>query len=344
MKKYDIKVYNRLKEYKLTINPNHIMNAINFTSNLDGGQWEMGLQLTTEVNIDCGDMVEVYCYDDFNKTWILLYSGFVSELNNIYSSSKTYNEVRILWLGSLLWTSYYTTVATAINKTITEHITDLCNEYNTIYGVEVFTPWVIEDPSSVELAFTDEGTFLDKLRIITKSGDNYYYIDQQGRINIRKKPLTSTHLLTYKKNVEQIKLSYNIESIVNQYRVRAYCGGDGWNYETVFENQESINQYWVKSEYRYTKDYYRRSWVDNWANGLLAENSTPKNNTQIVVNSLYNTLSISPWDSIAILNIDREIDNLQVKKLTFTSEKLTLTLEETEKFSDYLQFKTEGND
>jgi hypothetical protein len=68
---------------------------------------------------------------------------------------------------------------------------------------------------------------LEKLNVITKSGENYFYINQNGEINILKRPQEATHLLTYKKNVEELKLSYNIESIVNQYRVTAYCGGDG---------------------------------------------------------------------------------------------------------------------
>jgi hypothetical protein len=62
------------------------------------------------------------------------------------------------------------------------------------------------------------------------------------------------------------------------------------------------------------------------------------------VNSVYDILSITPWQSIAVMNIDRNIDNLQIKKITFTSEKLTLILEETEKFSDYLQFNKDRND
>lgn len=343
MKKFDIKIYDRLKEYKLTINPNKIMNAVSFSSNLDGWQWELNLNLTTEVNIDCGDIIEVYCYDDFNKDGMLLYCGFVSEVNNIYSSSKTYNNVKCLWIGSLLWTSYYTTTWT-VTKTIEGHITDLVTDYNTIYWTTIFSVWTIEDESTVALDFSEEWTFLEKLNVITKSGENYFYINQNGEINILKRPQEATHLLTYKKNVEELKLSYNIESIVNQYRVTAYCGGDGWTYTNVYSDNNSISQYGVKSAYKYTKDYYYRTWVDNRANSLLQENSTPKNNTQVIVNSVYNILSITPWQSIAVMNIDRNIDNLQIKKITFTSEKLTLILEETEKFSDYLQFNKDRND
>jgi len=343
MKKFDIKIYDRLKEYKLTINPNNIMNAVSFSSNLDGWQWELNLNLTTEVNIDCGDIIEVYCYDDFNKDGMLLYCGFVSEVNNIYSSSKTYNNVKCLWIGSLLWTSYYTTTWT-VTKTIEGHITDLVTDYNTIYWTTIFSVWTIEDDSTVALDFSEEWTFLEKLNVITKSGENYFYINQNGEINILKRPQEATHLLTYKKNVEELKLSYNIESIVNQYRVTAYCGGDGWTYTNVYSDNNSISQYGVKSAYKYTKDYYYRTWVDNRANSLLQENSTPKNNTQVIVNSVYNILSITPWQSIAVMNIDRNIDNLQIKKITFTSEKLTLILEETEKFSDYLQFNKDRND
>ena len=343
MKKFDIKIYDRLKEYKLTINPNKIMNAVSFSSNLDGWQWELNLNLTTEVNIDCGDIIEVYCYDDFNKDGMLLYCGFVSEVNNIYSSSKTYNNVKCLWIGSLLWTSYYTTTWT-VTKTIEWHITDLVTDYNAIYWATIFSVWTIEDDSTVALDFSEEWTFLEKLNVITKSGENYFYINQNGEINILKRPTEATHLLTYKKNVEELKLSYNIESIVNQYRVTAYCGGDGWTYTNVYSDNNSISQYGVKSAYKYTKDYYRRTWVDNRANSLLQENSTPKNNTQVIVNSVYNILSITPWQSIAVMNIDRNIDNLQIKKITFTSEKLTLILEETEKFSDYLQFNKDRND
>ena len=343
MKKFDIKIYDRLKEYKLTINPNKIMNAVSFSSNLDGWQGELSLNLTTEVNIDCGDIIEVYCYDDFNKDWVLLYCGFVSEVNNIYSSSKTYNNVKCLWIWSLLWTSYYTTTWT-VTKTIEEHITDLCSDYNTIYGTTIFSVGTIEDDSTVALSFSDEWTFLEKLNVITKSGENYFYINQNGEINILKRPTEATHLLTYKKDVEQLKLSYNIESIVNQYRVTAYCGGDGGTYNNVYSDNTSISLYGVKSAYKYTKDYYYRSWVDKWANSLLQENSTPKNNTEVIVNSVYDILSITPWQSIAVMNIDRNIDNLQIKKITFTSEKLTLILEETEKFSDYLQFNKDTND
>lgn len=343
MKKFDIKIYDRLKEYKLTINPNKIMNAVSFSSNLDGWQWELNLNLTTEVNIDCGDIIEVYCYDDFNKDGMLLYCGFVSEVNNIYSSSKTYNNVKCLWIWSLLWTSYYTTTWT-VTKTIEWHITDLVTDYNAIYWATIFSVWTIEDESTVALDFSEEWTFLEKLNVITKSGENYFYINQNGEINILKRPTEATHLLTYKKNVEELKLSYNIESIVNQYRVTAYCGGDGWTYTNVYSDNNSISQYGVKSAYKYTKDYYYRTWVDNRANSLLQENSTPKNNTQVIVNSVYNILSITPWQSIAVMNIDRNIDNLQIKKITFTSEKLTLILEETEKFSDYLQFNKDRND
>lgn len=338
MKKFDVKIYDRLKTYKTTINPNNIMNTISFSSNLDGWQGQLTLNLTKEVEIDCGDIIEVYCYDDFNKTWILLYCGFVSEMNNIYSPKKSYISLKCLWIGSLLWTSYYETTWTA-TKTIEEHITDLVNDYNTIYWSNIFSVGNIEDETEVALSFSNEGTFLRKLEVITKSGDNFYWINQYWEINVLKRPTSSTHNLTFKKDVEQLNLSYNIESIVNQYRVEAYCSGDGWTYNNTYSDDVSIAQYGVKSEYKYTNEFYKKAWVDKRALWLLETNSTPKNNTTAIVNLKYDFLKISPWQSVSILNIDKEIDNLQIKKTTFTPEKMTLILEQSEKFSDFLAFK-----
>lgn len=338
MKKFDIKIYDRLKEYKTTINPNNVMNAISFSSNLDGWQGQLTLDLTKEVEIDCGDIIEVYCYDNFNKSWMLLYCGFVSEMNNIYSPKKSYISLKCLWLWSLLWTSYYEITGTE-TKTITEHITDLVNDYNSIYWTNLFSVGTIEDESTVDLSFSNEGTFLKKLEIITKSGDNFFRVDQEWKINVLKRPTVSTHTLTYKKDVEQLNLSYNIESIVNQYRIDAYCSDDWWNYSNVYSDNASIAQYWVKSLYRYTNEFRKKVWVDNRALWLLADTSTPKNNTTAIVNLKYDILKISPWQSVSILNIEKEIENLQIKKTSFTPEKITLVLEEAEKFSDYLAFK-----
>ncbi len=63
-------------------------------------------------------------------------------------------------------------------------------------------------------------------------------------------------------------------------------------------------------------------------NKYIAEYKDWKEKTQIVINSKYDIESIKPWDTIQVKNIDYSIINLQIVKMSYTGDQITLDLEE----------------
>jgi len=328
-KRYDIKVYDSGKNYLMTINPNNILSDIVFPASINWWQWQLKLKLNLEFNdtsFNWWEIIEVTIYDDNHQTWEIIYYWFISKINRVQETSSAFIEIVCLWIASLLSSVIYYngSYAPTVNQDPAQTIKDVIDYFNTQYTwwlISYSGWWIIDYGSNVSLKFNYDTCF-SVIKKIAEATDYDWFIDSKWQIRFNPKPTQSTHWLTNEKDVEYINLEFDLEDIVNKFHLQRSLG----TYKTYNDNASQL-LYWIKEKMESKTDIQDEASQDEYWNNYLIKNADPKNNSKIVVNQLYNIESIEPWHTIAILNIDYEIDNLKIEKVSYSPDKISLEVE-----------------
>jgi hypothetical protein len=120
------------------------------------------------------------------------------------------------------------------------------------------------------------------------------------------------------------------EKIINRYMV-AHGGGSS----VTSQDTTSITQNGLRELFVNNTTLGNAGAATSFANSYIAENKQAKDKIQITVNSEYRyngyTLEdIQVGDRIEVVNIDREIRNLQIQKIEYNVDKVKLDLETIE--------------
>jgi hypothetical protein len=104
MKRYEYKLYDRAGTFKTVLTP-LVTNQIRFSSQINGGQGEMTVDLN--INFDYTgvirtDIIKVWCFSDIFPLGTLIYSGFVSQIERRYEKSKSFVSLKVIGIASLL--------------------------------------------------------------------------------------------------------------------------------------------------------------------------------------------------------------------------------------------------
>lgn len=326
MIRYEIKVFSKEWVYQTTINPNVIMNDISFSENTNGWQGQMNLDLALDfgdITFHWSEIIKVILYSERYKQGKQIYYWYVSQISRIYDINKWYIRLVCLWIGSLLTKILFTG---DYEWTAEEILTEIIEKFNSEYEGDLITIWTIDPYEwSINVSLNQDTTCFKAIDKIREICDFFRFVDSEWRFIFKQKFSWTDHIVANQQAVERIELKYNIESMTN----RLFLEMKDWTIQT-YEDSTSQNLYGVKEKFMRQTSLNATQTQDDYGNSYINEYSMPKNASTIVVNSEYNIESILPWDTITIVNISYPVKNLLIEKITYTPNRITLTLEENE--------------
>lgn len=335
-KQYNIKVYNLSGVYQKTLSQNIIMSDISFSSQIEWGQWQLSISLAVSVDsaiVSYNNIIKVYETDENNDTAILVYSGIVTQITRVSDAGREYIDITILGLATMLTQNYFYdgSYSFSKNQEASETIKDIIDSFSTIY------PWILSyDANSIEnTGVTANFTFEyskhnDAIKKVRDIANNWWYVDETGKVHYHPKTggiWQVTHILTSGKDIESITIEEDSENIVNKYFL-TWSGGT-----VTAQDTTSQTAYGIKELRESNTDIWDITTANSFASRYISANKDPKKRIKIVVNTRYNIESIKPWHLVTVKNYDYQISSLQIAKIEYNSQKITLELEQITSFA-----------
>ena len=328
--RYEIKIFSNDGEYKTTINPNAVMNDVQITSNVNGGLWQLSLNVAFnfwDQTFKGGDFVQVILYNERNKNWKQIYFGFISKIERKLEANRQYLTLVVLWVASLLKSVIFSWETTWTAGSIIRTAVDCFNaEYWNILKIWRIDPW-----ENISLEINDWTSCRAVIDAVNKVQNYFRFVDGEWMFRFRQKKTQKKHILVNWKSVESLTTSTSIEWICN----KLFLEREDKTVE-VYEDAESQMKYSIKEKFISNSQIKDTTTQDEYWNNYILENKDPKDETSIVVNSLYEIETIEPWDLVSVVNIEYWIRDLIVEKVKLSPSKATLTIEENETLRDVI--------
>lgn len=322
------KLYDKAWTYKQTINKLDIKSDISFSSNENWGQGQLRLRLNYSFDsstISATDIIKIYDKD------VLIYTWIVWKVTRKITNSYDEITVPILWLNIL--TSFilfkdtwnYIFSKNQEPATTIKEIIDYINSIYTAGWLSYTWSTIIDYWTSINIDFEND-TCQNALIKCIEATDQKLFIDKSWVVYFNSKPVTPTHQLTVWKDIEEIIVDEDSENIVNTLILERK------SWITPYTDPTSIATYWLREKYISKTDLVD-IWSANefWAN-YIAENKNPVIKTKIVVNKNYDLKTLKVLDTIKVNNFKYLINNLQIVKLNYTTDKVILELETFDSF------------
>lgn len=191
-KAYNIKVYNLVGTYQKTINERQIMGDVRFTSQLDGGQGELVIQIADEVDstiVAYNNIIKVYESDTVNNG-IQIYTGVVTNITRISEGGKDYIEVRAIGLATMLtWITYYSgSYVFSKNLEVSAIIKDIVDYFTTIYpSLITYTGTSVESTGITANFSFDYTKSLDAIKRVAGVATYTLHVDHTGKVQYHPK-------------------------------------------------------------------------------------------------------------------------------------------------------------
>ena len=331
MIRYDIKTYNNDGTFKMTINPNCVMNDISFTENVNGGQGQMKLNLAVSFadnSFQWWDLIKVVLFNERYKQGKQIYFGYISQITRKYEANKWYIQLTCLWIASLLNQIIF---SGSYAWTITSILNQIISQFNSNYSGLITVGQIDDYSESVSVDFDNSITCQKAINILAETANYYRFIDSEWKFFFREKMTQTNHIVSNQYSVETMSLNYSFESIVN----KLYLERD-WGTVATYQDATSQSNYWIKEKYVIESSIANQTTQDEYWNNYIEQNKNPKNASTIVVNTEYDIESIVPWDTISVVNTEYSVKNLLIEKIQYTPIRITLTLEENETLRDVI--------
>lgn len=323
MKTYQIKTYNLDWTFKDTINPNDVLNEINFSSNINWWVWQLTIKTTYPIsNSDYiwWEYVKVVLFDENHKEWIQIYYWYISQIIRTVEASREYTTFVCLWINSLLNNIIYTNWA--YTKTPSAMISDVLTYFQNYYWC--ITAWTIDSTDTNTQNYNRQ--YQNCFDIIKAVCDWTWYkflIDWNWQLQYFNE--WASHFLHLHYDIEKLEITDTIESVVNQY----YLARNWWTVAT-YSDATSQSAYWRKEKYESNSDLNSSNTQNQYWNQYILENKLPKETMQIVLNTKYPFEDIKPWDKITVLNSEIEIVDKVVNKISYKPDQCVLTIDKTD--------------
>lgn len=318
---YNIKHYSKSKVFIQTIQTKKLVNISNFSSQANGWVWDLYITLDLKITnkyFNISDLIEVYYKWDFIYSWYLL------DVNKLYWPKTETVTLDIVWYASLL--SQY-----VLNQTYTDLasniVKDIIDKANIEYWFNIFNYDITSIPDTVwniNIGFEYE-TYFKALEEISEITWIDFFVDIDWKVYF-----TSTrenHILTLRKDVEELDITEEWRSIVNSIIVDY----DWW--VKTYTNPASITKFWLKQKYESKQDIKNETTADKYWESFLADNSNKINKTWIIVNNNYTYFNIKAWDTIRIRNSPFIIEDIEVKRIIYDYETARIELWKTYSFA-----------
>lgn len=348
-KQYTVKIFDKLDDTTFVKNmaPILLKEVPTFKAKINAGLGETVIDFNLPfddfdegVSIDFMNIVEIFVIDEDNPLGRRIHKGFISKYTP-YINADGEEGVRITVLGlvSLLSFSFYKTGASFTvshaaddPETIARAIID---HFNTVFPGSLITfDGASTDPVGTSVSYE----FVDRRwdQALTKtvelaSGDFWYHIDQDGKLQFKDKPATATHRFTIGKDIESIVAPKNAEKIANDVQVRFTGGGT-----SDFSDATSITAFGTRTKLVIDTDISNAASATERGDREIAANKDEKIKASITINTQFEDglEAIRIGDTCKIQNLKFGStffdDNMQIRAYSYRGDTMTLELEEFE--------------
>lgn len=352
---YTIKTFSKAWAYKKTINPKVVKNDISFSSQIDGGLWELVLLLDlsmTNTDFLQGDQIKVW------KDKTIIYWGFIDSVD-IKATNYEEIEVRATWYFSLFSRLYYeesndyTIKKTDDPKEIIDDIIDFFNIKYNVLSKDTQTVW---DSIAYDTDYTDLLKIIGDMKAMS---DNYFwFVDESWVFKFKPKATDAQNKLTFAKDIFTLNVIEDTTKIVNRVFLKTKE-----THVDMYEDSASQALYGVREKVVSNMNIDDHDAADAFGNEYISQNKDPKKTITLTVSSEYsykdgmtfedlwddtftdlwdktfedlvylkNIESIQPGETVAIKNISKDFGTLLITKKVYTPYSITLTLDNYENF------------
>jgi hypothetical protein len=329
MKGYNVKLYDLSGNYVRTFSPSEIMSEITFSSQTDGGQWELRLKLAYRYdsqNVAFNNVVKVFELDEANPLGRQIYTGFIGSVRRVAERGTEYVEARIVGVASVLsWLFYKSWASYSFSKT-----DDPANIAKEIIGtLQTQYPWllnydalsVMNYGTNVTVSFAYEKC-LDSLKKTTDLTDYWWTVDGTGKFHFKPKSAGNTHYLTFWKDIDSLEIEENAEKVVNEY----FLDWASWTVSASDSTSQTANG---KRQLKESETTVGASGTaSSAATKYIAQNKDPKKRIVLTVNTKYDFESMKPGDLVTVRNLEYPIQGLQILRMDYSPNSAKLELDD----------------
>ena len=352
-KKFTVKVYSNdgvtfIRGFK----PSEVKGIPVFTSQINGGFGQCLLDLNLPFDdygegteVDFMNIVRIYVTDSNNTLGRLVYTGFISNYRPYISGGQQGVRVTLLGLVSLLSFAYYKDGSSFTVAHVSEDPSDIMkaivDHFNSIYAGSLLSYDVgstTVDSVGVNVTYTfEEDKWFDAMQNAfgTVGAGWWWHIDKEGQLYLKEKPSSATHTFTIGRDIETIEVDKSAEKVVNKAHIK-------YNGNTAdVDDATSITRFGTREVIISDDRIQDATTADQTGNQRVDDNKVEKIKAKITLNANYDLETIQVGDTCQILNMDKDQttfnNNMLIVSVAYNFDKVTVELEEQNKFSIELQ-------
>ncbi len=323
--KFSYKIFNRAGTLIGNLPIDRVKSEPRFSEAINGGQGNMTVLLAGNVldsPVSVWNIVHVLVFwEGYASDGEVIYRGSVEKITRVLDTSEQVLSVELYGLAYFLQKVFYRSSGNVVfsrnedPKTTIEAMIDYVNTVHNFFSKDI-------ELYGSSLATNYSYTYAsDVLKDFASRTGKYYFIESDGTVSFKTKPVTATHTLDFWYDVQKITSDEDIIDAVNS----VYMQYTGW-YSPASDATSISNIGTRESKEDNSTIGNIGSWNDA-ASKYIAENKNAKMATTLVLNSRADLLAIKPWDTITVRGVDLGITNLQVYKKTYNINNITLELE-----------------
>jgi len=304
MKTYNVKIYQPDGTYITSVNETTRLSKINFRSTVNAGQGSLSLNVVASFDSPpswaaINNFVKIYCHDlvDGVQSEVLLFTGFISQIEHLRKGSNESMTLSVLGLGSLLALALYKDGASFDVAKSGVDPSAIATEIVDKVNASVGTSWLSYGANVVSVGTNIDYTFesqrwlkaMEKTRELS-GGEYFWHIGADGELYFKGKAATATHKFNLLKDVNEIRVVNTSEGIVNDSTVDY---GSGTKNAT---DATSISNYFKRDENKSDSNLGATA-AQQLVDGVIEDKKDPKIQVTAEINSLYDIETIRPGDT-----------------------------------------------
>ena len=322
MKTYVVKTYNVDWSYKETINPDRILNEIDFSNTLNWGQWQLNIQTDypfADMSYKGWEYVKVWLYDENHIDWKQIYYWYISKIQRKAEQSREYTTFTCLWVWSLLKSILYTNGN--YSQTCYNMMSNIRAFFDNYYP-NVITNWTIYSGWNTQAWNWKYNNCFDCFQTIANVIGYNWTVDSLGKLDLFIPSTRTNHTVHMSEEVISITVDNSIEEMCN------YLTLERTGASSTYQDTTSQNTYKMKMKYEMNTNLNSSTTMNDYWNSYIANYKNPKQSIQIVLNSEYSYEDIKPWDTITVLNTElTTLKNLVINKIQYKTDQAILTID-----------------
>ena len=335
MKSFEIKVYSRIWTFKKTINPKDITSEINFSEDLEWGQWDLLLSFRGDFwTYLSTDIVEIREVDEENKDISRTYTGIIEEISVDEYEKYSVVNLQLLWVFTALNDKIFKSGANrkfTVSATPWNLVKQIIDSFNTDYwtlswGNTQNLSWNIirYTASSIDLTWTaanyefDNDSCLDAIKKALEDKWFSFFIWSDGICYVQQDSGQSTVSLTMGRQVIKVNRKIHKREMVNKlYHERALSN------EQTYSDPSSVALFWVIEKKEVDSDIQDATTQNTVGAKKIQDYAYERNEISILIKP-QKTSSIVPWMILTINNLKTTLAWKKITKISKQKDSWTL--------------------